>query len=145
MQPPHTRPYPLRLRAGARCYLPLSGQPSWVDDVRYDIQATVAPEDRATWMKLDTLQQKVVLQRFLTGALHLKSHPDQTLYPYYALVVAKVGPKLQEALASSTLNGPDDRPISRRTMLWTSPTSLLRMPAMQLLADRLAGHTDLPY
>jgi uncharacterized protein (TIGR03435 family) len=123
----------------------ITGQPSWVDDDRYDIQAKIALEDLPAWQKLDALQQKVVLQRFLTEALHLKFHPDPTLYPYYALVVGKGGPKLQEAPTDITPNGPEGKPVPRRTMLWTSPSDVTAYACeMQLLADQLAGHTDLP-
>lgn len=123
----------------------ISGQPAWVDNDRYDIQARVAPEDLPAWQKLDALQQKVVLQRFLIETLKLKFHPDDTTYPYYALVIAKGGPKLQEAPVGVILNGPDGKPVPRRTMLWTSPSDVIAYACeMQLLADQLAGHTDLP-
>ena len=122
----------------------MTNQPDWVDSDRYDIQAKIAPEDLPAWQKLDALQQKVVLQRFLTQTLKLQFHPDETEYPYYALVVGKNGPKLQEAPAG-TINGPDGKPIARRTLLWTSPSDVTAYACeMQLLADQLSGRTDHP-
>src|ERR1017187_6249434 len=59
----------------------ISGQPSWVDNDLYDIQAKVAPEDIAEWQKLNGVGQKVALQGFLIEYLKLKFHSDPTPLP----------------------------------------------------------------
>jgi uncharacterized protein (TIGR03435 family) len=123
----------------------ISGQPAWVDDDRYDIQAKVAPEDLAAWKKLDAGQQKIALQRFLIETLKLKFHPDETPYPFYALVVAKGGPKLKEVHQGDPLKTPEGKEVSPRTILWTSPDDLSAYACeLERLADQLTGHTDRP-
>jgi uncharacterized protein (TIGR03435 family) len=123
----------------------ISGQPSWVDEDRYDIQAKIAPEDLAAWKKLDAGQQKIVLQRFLIETLKLKFHPDETQYPFYALVIAKGGPKLKEVHQGDPLKGPDGKDVPPRTILWTSPSDLIAYACeLERLADQLTGHTDRP-
>jgi uncharacterized protein (TIGR03435 family) len=121
----------------------ISGQPAWVDDDRYDIQAKVAPEDRAEWQSLNQVGQKIALQGFLIQYLKLKFHDDTEPHPYYALVVAKSGLKMKEAKKGEEYKLPSGRVIPPSSLIWTSGNDLLghdiRMPR---LADQLAGHAD---
>ena len=123
----------------------ISGQPAWVDEDRYDVQAKVAPEKLAAWKKLDPGQQKIVLQRFLVETLKLKFHPDETPYPFYALVLGKNGAKLKEVHQGDPLKTPDGKEVGPRTILWTSPNDLTAYACeLERFADQLTGHTDRP-
>jgi uncharacterized protein (TIGR03435 family) len=122
----------------------LSGQPGWVDDVRYDVQARVAPEDMAEWQKLSGLGQKVALQGFVIEYLKLQYHPDTTPHPYYALVVAKSGLKMKVYKPGDTFKTPDGQTVDGTGILqWVGGSEVvgqsIRMPR---LADQLAGHAD---
>ncbi|MGO8792123.1 MAG: TIGR03435 family protein [Terriglobia bacterium] len=89
--------------------LQIFGAPSWVNSERYDVQAK---ESDATAEELGKLppakamdRQALLLQSLLADRFGLKvSHQTKEL-PVYALVVAKGGPKFQEAKTDD--KGPD--------------------------------------
>jgi uncharacterized protein (TIGR03435 family) len=121
----------------------ISGQPSWVDDDRYDIQARVAPEDMAEWRKLNGIGQKVALQEFLVQYLKLRFHPDPTPYPYYALVVAKTGVKMQHYAAGDNYLGPDGKPVNGKGLIWFNGNILIGHGCTtERLVDQLSGRSD---
>jgi uncharacterized protein (TIGR03435 family) len=123
----------------------ISGQPNWVDDDRYDIQAKVAPEDLARWKSMNALGKKLAMRGFLVEYLKLTYHPDTTPRPYYALVVGKNGVKMKEAHASEEYKGPHGEPISHRTLMWVDPSDLNGYGCeMERLADMMTGYTDRP-
>jgi len=91
--------YPLRI----------FGAPGWVNSERYDIQAkesdTTAEELRKLPPAKAMEEQSLLLQSLLAERFGLKvSHQTKEL-PVYALVVAKGGPKFQEA--KPDYKGPD--------------------------------------
>jgi uncharacterized protein (TIGR03435 family) len=99
----------------------VSGGPSWISSDRYDVNAKVEDSVAAEWQKLPPNQRaeqlRVMLQSLLADRFELKvSHTSKDL-PIYALVVAKNGPKLQEAKPSDTypngIKGLDGRPEGR--------------------------------
>jgi uncharacterized protein (TIGR03435 family) len=122
----------------------LSGQPSWVDDDHYDVQARVAPEDLDEWKKLNAAGQKVALQGFIVEYLKLKYHPDTTPHAYYALVVAKNGLKMKPYKPGDTFKTPTGEVVSGTGILqWVSGSEVIGQSiAMPRLADQLAGHAD---
>jgi uncharacterized protein (TIGR03435 family) len=122
----------------------ISGQPSWVDNDLYDIQAKVAPEDIAEWQKLNGVGQKVALQGFLIEYLKLKFHSDPTPYPYYALVVAKNGLKMTPYKPGDTFKTPDGHTISAKGLLmWVSASEVIGQGCTtERLVDQLSGHAD---
>jgi uncharacterized protein (TIGR03435 family) len=123
----------------------ISGQPDWVDQDRYDIQAKVAPEDLAKWKALGPIGKRLAFQGFLIEYLKLKYHQDDTDRPYYALVVAKNGPKMTIASAAEEYKDPGGKPVAHRTLLWTSPSDLNGYGCeMERLADMLTGYSDRP-
>ena len=120
-----------------------SGQPLWVDDDHYDIQAKVAPEDLAAWQRLDPPGQKAALGDFLVDWLKLKFHYDTHLYPFFELVVAKGGPKLKVSPADDVFKGADGKPLPTTTIVWTSYDEITAKSAtMNQLAQSLTGHAD---
>jgi uncharacterized protein (TIGR03435 family) len=122
----------------------LSGQPSWVDDDRYDIQAKVSPEDIDEWKRLNGAGQKIALQGFIIEYLKLKYHPDTSPHAYYALVVGKNGLKMKPYKPGDTFKTPDGQTVSGTGILqWVSGSEVIgQSVAMPRLADQLAGHAD---
>jgi uncharacterized protein (TIGR03435 family) len=78
----------------------ISGGPAWIDSDRYDIQARTPGTVRPT---LD--EQMAMLRQLLADRFQLTFHQERKELPYYALTVAKKGPKL----AASTIS-PDATP-----------------------------------
>jgi uncharacterized protein (TIGR03435 family) len=125
----------------------ISGQPAWVDSDLYDIQAKVAPEDIAEWQQLTPLGQKIAIQGFIIEYLKLKYHPDPTLYPYYALVVARNGPKgMTPYKAGDSFKTPDGQTVSNPgtgLLQWISATEVMGLKCTtERLADQLSGRAD---
>jgi uncharacterized protein (TIGR03435 family) len=121
----------------------ISGEPSWLNDDRYDVQAKVAVEDLPEWKKLNTQGQKIVLRQFLIDYLKLKIHPDPAPYPYYALVVGKGGPKFKQSKPSDTFKTSDGKSVTGRALLVTGPSELTAQAVpIEQFADMLSGHAD---
>jgi uncharacterized protein (TIGR03435 family) len=84
----------------------VSGGPSWLPSERFDI---VAKMDAATVDALGkfspdkrVLAQRQMLQKFLADRFRLTAHRETKELTVYKLVVAKGGPKLQEAKPGDT-------------------------------------------
>jgi len=78
---------------GGPTYL-LKGEPDWVDTDPYDFVAKVAPEDAATWQKMDNSTKRLMVRAVLPDILNLKAHTEIQSRPIYNLVVAKGGPNI---------------------------------------------------
>ena len=119
----------------------ISGQPSWVNDDRYDIQAKVAPEDLAKWQNLTPGDQRIAMQGFVIEYLKLKYHQDTASHPYYALIVGKNGPKMKEYAP-----GPEGLPASAARVCHMMPGNEADGVAcpMRFLAALLSSHSDRP-
>jgi uncharacterized protein (TIGR03435 family) len=91
----------------------ISGAPKWVGSQTYDIEAKVDGADAATLEKLSEDQAKLMFQSFLRDRFQLKVHWETKQLPILALVVAKGGPKLQQAKPGDTypdgIKGPDGK------------------------------------
>jgi uncharacterized protein (TIGR03435 family) len=84
----------------------VSGVPGWADSKnldcdRYDLSAKAEADGPLTQK-----QAKAMLQALLAERFHLRFHREMRDMPVYALVVAKGGPKLKEAV-------PDAQPMLR--------------------------------
>jgi len=95
----------------------ISGGPSWIKSDRYDIDAKEEDSMAAELEKLPPEQRaeqiRLMLQSLLADRFKLSlTHTTREL-PVYALVIAKTGPKLQEAKPGDTypsgMKGPDGR------------------------------------
>jgi uncharacterized protein (TIGR03435 family) len=99
----------------------ISGAPKWVGSQTYDIEAKVDGADAATLDKLTDDQFKLMFQSFLRDRFQLKVHRETKELPVLALVVAKGGPKLQQAKPGDTypdgLKGPDGKPAGHAGMM----------------------------
>ena len=97
----------------------ISGVPSWLNSERYDIDAkmdsSVADELRKLSEDQRKLERQRMLQALLADRLKLTVHRETKELPIYALVIAKNGPKLQEAKPGDTyangIKGPDGRSV----------------------------------
>jgi uncharacterized protein (TIGR03435 family) len=79
----------------------IQGAPSWLDTEAFDVQAkagsTVDRELRALSPDQGGPTKRRMLQALLADRFKLTTHRETKNIPVYALVVAKNGPKLQEA------------------------------------------------
>lgn len=64
--------------------------PAWLDTERFDVNATMPPQTTKA-------QFQVMLQNLLAERFKMQFHRETKELPVFALVVAKGGPKLQEA------------------------------------------------
>jgi uncharacterized protein (TIGR03435 family) len=80
----------------------ISGAPKWVNSETYDIEAKVDGADSAELERLSEDQRHLMFQSFLMERFKLKVHWETKELPILALVVAKGGPKLQQAKPGDT-------------------------------------------
>ena len=84
----------------------ISGAPSWFKSEWYDVEARVdsSVADRLRKLTEDqrTAEQHPMLQALLADRFKLTLHRESKELPGYALVIAKNGPKLQEAKPGDT-------------------------------------------
>lgn len=79
----------------------IAGGPKWMDSARFDIEATMNPDDATRFDSLSPTQKremkKAMVQKLLTERFHFKFHWEERELPVYALTVAKGGLRLQPA------------------------------------------------
>jgi uncharacterized protein (TIGR03435 family) len=82
----------------------ISGGAKWIDNDRFDIDARLTTSDapHSTLMRQDQSNAAEALRNLLTDRFQLTLHPETREQPVFALVVAKAGPKLQEATESES-------------------------------------------
>ncbi len=84
----------------------ISGGPSWLPSERFDIEAKMdaATSDALKKLSQDqrVLAQQQMLQALLADRFQLKVHRETKELTMYTLVIAKGGPKLQEAKPGDT-------------------------------------------
>lgn len=77
------------------------GGPKWMDSARFDIEATMSPDDAKRFDSLPPTQKRemkeAMVQKLLAERFQFKSHWEQRELPVYAITVAKGGLKLQPA------------------------------------------------
>ena len=93
------------------------GEPGWLKNERWDIEAKVAGEDVATLSKLTFDQRQSMFQQVLTDRFALKLHHETREMPVYALVVAKGGSKLTESKPDPNAPGGATTGPGRRMMM----------------------------
>jgi len=95
----------------------VTGGPRWIDSEKYDIEAK-EPESEVDEIEKLPLDQRAqlkrsMLQSLLADRFKLKLNHETKQLPVYALVVAKNGPKLHEAIPGDTypngIKGPDGK------------------------------------
>jgi len=99
-------------------YNQIAGAPSWLNSDHYDIDAKMDSATADALHKLSEDQGRIerqkMLQALLADRFKLAIHRETKELPVYALVVAKNGPKLQEAKPGDTypngFKGPEGQP-----------------------------------
>ena len=126
---------------GGSTYL-LKGEPDWVDTDPYDFVAKVAPEDAATWQKMDVTTKRLMVRAVLPEVLNLKVHTEIQSRPIYNLVVAKGGPKFSET--KPDLNTPaGTQTVAAGSVHWISMDEAVYTGTTMLgLVDALAARLD---
>jgi uncharacterized protein (TIGR03435 family) len=93
-----------------------SGAPNWINSENYDVEAKMDSSTADAFRKLPKVQRALaeqqMLQVLLVERFNLQIHRDTKEFPVYFLVVAKGGPKLQEAKPN-----PDD-PKAPTNAVW---------------------------
>jgi len=97
----------------------ISGAPKWLNSDRYDVEAKMDGSAAADLQKLSRDEQNVarqlMLQALLADRLMLTIHRETKELSVYLLVIAKNGPKLQEARPGDTyadgIKGRDGSPL----------------------------------
>src|SRR5208337_1943145 len=135
--------------------LQVSGGPSWIDSERYNIEAKEPDSVAEELPKLPPAQRgeqlRLMVQSLLADRFKLKLSRETKELPVYALVVAKNGPKLQEAKPGDTypngIKGPDGRPAGGAGMMRMGPGQLtgqgLPMASLAHLLSEQLGRTIL--
>lgn len=110
------------------------GGPAWINSRNFDIEAKVTAADLDVYRKLDPSQIGQMLQQMLASRFNLKAHHETRIFPVYALVVAKGGPKISPVKPGDPSGAPkglEHLPsgILRRghgkLIAWNSPLSRL--------------------
>jgi len=78
------------------------GAPSWVKTDRFDIEAKVEASDLPKLKDMKFDQRRQMLVPLLADRFNLKFHHETKELPTYALVIAKGGPKINEAKSGDT-------------------------------------------
>ena len=110
----------------------VTGGPSWISSDRFDIDAKEPDGLSEELSKLSPDQRHdkmgALLQSLLADRFGLKVSHTTKEYPVYALVVAKGGPKFQEAKAGDTypngMKGPDGHALGHGGMMRMGPGEL---------------------
>jgi len=105
----------------------ISGGPAWVESEHFDILAKAPGEVRPN---LD--EQMAMLRALLADRFKLTFHREQKEMPYYALTVAKSGPKLKES-------SPDDSPEGSPPLIFVIYPQLVKLPGRNATMAELAA------
>jgi uncharacterized protein (TIGR03435 family) len=93
----------------------ISGQPSWFDSDRYDVEANAG-------RNVSTSEMRIMLQNLLIDRFKLTFHRGTKEFPAFALIVAGTGPKLRRADPAKCVSRPAGACAVIKT---TSPTEIV--------------------
>ena len=93
----------------------ISGQPSWFDSDRYDVEANAG-------RNASTSEIRIMLQNLLADRFKLTFHRGAKEFPAFALVVAGKGPKLKRADPEKCISRPANSCAVIKT---TSPAEII--------------------
>jgi uncharacterized protein (TIGR03435 family) len=123
----------------------IQGAPSWLNSEKFDIQAKASRAANNELAKLSRDEgspiKRRMLQALLADRFKLTTHRETKDLPVYALVIAKNGPKVQEARPVEAYpNGINDPALNPSISFGPSKLSGKRIPMAvlaELLSDRL--------
>jgi uncharacterized protein (TIGR03435 family) len=125
-------------------HIEVTGQPSWLQDLHFDVEAKFGPEVGEALMKLSRddrgLVQRYMLLQLLKERMNFAAHVETKEVPSFDLVVAKNGPKVKVAEPSTSGVGSQMVP---RLIHGRLVTDFTRTP-MWVLASRLTGPDGRP-
>lgn len=78
------------------------GAPDWVGSERFDIEAKVSGGDAEAFHKLNLDQVREMVRPILADRFKVVAHSETRILPVYALVIAKSGLKMKQAMPSDT-------------------------------------------
>jgi uncharacterized protein (TIGR03435 family) len=117
----------------------VSGLPDWASSDNYDIMEKIGQEDIPAFQKMSQAERRLLVQAMLADRFKLKVHSDAKEIPVYALVVAKNGPKMKQAVAGDTyangLKSPNGNPVGPGTL---TPTGMGQITAQAAQMSALA-------
>lgn len=118
----------------------LLGVPSWASSENFDITAKMDPATVDALQKLSKEQRSAAILQMFQGLMadrfKLRVHHETRELPIYLLVVAKSGPKLQDAPPDPT---GEKHPLWDGTMRGGAMIMIAHQMPMQDLANRLTG------
>jgi uncharacterized protein (TIGR03435 family) len=130
----------------------VSGGPSWLTSERFDIEAKMdaATADALAKLSQDqrALVQQQMLQALLADRFQLTVHRETKELTSYTLVIAKGGPKLQEARPADTYPNGDAGSMSGSTLSGdlrgqAVPVARLAQSLTQMLGHPVSDKTEL--
>jgi uncharacterized protein (TIGR03435 family) len=125
-------------------HIELTGQPSWLQEVSFDVEAKFGPDVGEVLQKLSRddreFVQRYMMLQLLKERMNFAAHVETKEVPSYDLVVAKNGPKMKVAEPSTSGVGSMMMPRLVRGRLVTDFT---RTP-MWVLASTVSGPAGRP-
>ena len=119
----------------------ISGGPSWLDSIGFDVEAKVAGSDVEAFKKLSPEQRNDLLKNLLADRFKLKVHFVTKGSPMYDMVVAKGGPKfkLPAPTKESVEIGKDPEAAKPRSVEAGPGMFKGRRVSMDMLASQLSS------
>ena len=130
----------------------ISGGPDWLTTARFNLEAKLDESTVAELKKLSPEQQKMerdlMFQNLLADHFKVALHRESRLLPAQVLVIAKNGPKIQQAQPGDTypngIKGPDGLPAGPHKFDFGSDGVIVQALPMSFVANNLAMHLNQP-
>jgi bla regulator protein blaR1 len=130
----------------------ISGGPDWIATALFNVEAKLDSATVAELKKLSPEQQKMereqMFQNLLADQFKVALHRESRLLPAQVLVIAKNGPKIQQAQPGDTypngIKGPDGRPAGPHKFDFGSDGVIVQALPMSFVANNLAMHLSQP-
>jgi bla regulator protein BlaR1 len=130
----------------------ISGGPDWIATARFNVEARLDSSAVAALQKLSPEQQKMerdqMFQNLLADQFKVALHRENRLLPAQVLVIAKNGPKIQQAQPGDTypngIKGQDGLPAGPHKFDFGSDGVIVQALPMSFVANNLAMHLNQP-
>jgi uncharacterized protein (TIGR03435 family) len=130
----------------------ISGGPDWIATARFNVDAKLDNATVAELKKLSPEQQKIerdqMFQNLLADQFRVALHRESRLLPAQVLLVAKNGPKIQQAQPGDTypngIKGPDGLPAGPHKFDFGSDGVIVQALPLSFVANNLAMHLNQP-
>ena len=130
----------------------ISGGPDWIATALFNVEAKLDDSTVAELKKLSPEQQKMerdlMFQNLLADQFKVALHRENRLLPAQVLVIAKNGPKIQQAQPGDTypngIKGPDGLPAGPHKFNFGSDGVIVQALPMSFVANNLATHLGQP-